>query len=87
MDQNSSLDVHKVFSFFLRLHPWHMEVPRTGVELELQLPAYTTDTAMWDLSRDRDLHHSSWQGWILNPLSEVRDQTCVRMDTSRFCYC
>ena len=25
-------------------HPWHMEVPRPGVELELQLPAYTTAT-------------------------------------------
>ena len=27
------------------------------------------------------LHHSSWQGWILNPLSEARDPTCVFMDT------
>ena len=28
------------FSFFLfGLHPWHMEVPRLGVESELQLPA------------------------------------------------
>jgi len=25
---------------FLGLHPWHMEVPRLGVELELQLLAY-----------------------------------------------
>ena len=31
---------------FLRPHPWHMEGPRLGVELELQLPAYTTATAM-----------------------------------------
>ena len=32
-----------IFSFFvfLGLHPWHMEVPRLGVEMELQLPAYT----------------------------------------------
>ena len=35
--------------------------------------AYTT--AMWDLSRSCDLHHCSWQCWILNPLSEARDQT------------
>ena len=30
-----------VFSFFvfLGLHPQHMEVPRQGVELELQLPS------------------------------------------------
>ena len=27
-----------------------MEVPRLGVKSELQLPAYTTATAMWDLS-------------------------------------
>ena len=25
--------------------PWHVEVPRLGVKLELQLPAYTTATA------------------------------------------
>jgi len=30
---------------FLGLHPWHTAVPRLGVELELQLPAYTTATA------------------------------------------
>ena len=35
-------------SFFLGLHLWHMEVPRLGVESELQLPAYTTATAMPD---------------------------------------
>ena len=33
---------------FLGLHLWHMEVPRLGVQLELQLPAYTTATAMPD---------------------------------------
>ena len=26
---------------FLGLHPWHMELPGLGVELELQLPAYS----------------------------------------------
>ena len=31
-----------------------MEVPRLGVELELQLPAYTTATATWDPSRTCD---------------------------------
>ena len=30
-----------------------------------------------------DLHHSSWQRWILNPLNEARDQTGVLMDTSQ----
>ena len=35
---------HTFFFFFLR-HPWHMEVPRLGVESELLLPAYPTATA------------------------------------------
>ena len=32
------------FFVFLGLHPQHMEVPRLGTKLELQLPAYTTAT-------------------------------------------
>ena len=47
------------FSFgFLGPHPEHMEVPRPGADLELQLPACTTATAMWDPSRICDLPHS-----------------------------
>ena len=57
-----------------------MEVPGLGIELELQLLAYTTATATQDLSHIFDLHHSSWQCWILNPLSQARDQTCILMD-------
>ena len=34
--------------------------------------AYTTATAMPDPSRLCDLHHSSWQCWILDPLSKAR---------------
>ena len=63
-----------------------MEVPRLGVELELQLPAYATDTAMPDLSCICYLHHSSPQGQILNPLREARDQTLVLMDTRQVHY-
>ena len=63
-----------------------MEVPRLGVELELQPPAYTTATAMPDPSCIRDLHHSSPHHQILNPLREARDRTHVLMDTSRVCY-
>ena len=36
--------------FFLGLHPWRVEVPWVGVELELQLPAHTTATATPDPS-------------------------------------
>ena len=69
---------------FLGPHPQHQEVPRLGVESELQLPAYATATATWDLSRICVLHYSSPQHWIPNPLSEARDQTCIFMDTSQF---
>ena len=34
------------YFIFLGLYLWRMEVPRLGVELELQLLAYTTVTAM-----------------------------------------
>ena len=36
-----------------------MEVPRLGVESELQLLAYTTATATWDPSGICDIHHCS----------------------------
>ena len=55
---------------FLGPHPQHMEVPRPGVGLELQLPA--TATAMPDLSLLCHLHHSSQQLWIPDPMSKVR---------------
>ena len=60
---------------FLRPHLQHMEVPRLGVKLELQLLAYTTATATPDLSHVCDLRQSSGQHRILNPLSEARDRT------------
>ena len=61
-----------------------MEVPRLGVESELQLPAYAAATATWDPSY---VYDHSWQRWILNPLSEARDQTRILMDTSWVCSC
>ena len=78
------------FSFLFAIlgpHPQHGEVPRLGVELELQLPAYVTGTATQDLSCICDPHHSSWWRWILNPLSKARDWTRVLMDTSQFHFC
>ena len=58
-----------------------------GVESELQLLAYATATAIRDLSRVRNLHHSSWQRRILNTLSEARDRTHNLMVTSWICFC
>ena len=49
-----------------------------------QVPAYAT--AMPDPSPVCDLHHSSQQRQILDPLSEARDGTCILMDTSWVCY-
>ena len=69
--------------FFLGPHLWHMEVPRVGVELELQLPALATATARRDLSHVCDLHHSSQQRRILNSLSRApRDWAWILMDIS-----
>ena len=72
--------------FFLSFsgpHPQHKEVPRLGMDSELQLPAYTTATATWDSSCICDLRHSSQQRRILNPQSRARDRTRIPMDTSR----
>ena len=67
---------------FLGPHLWHMEAPRPGVQLELQLPAYAS--AMPDLSHVCDLYHSSWQRWILNPLSEALDGTIKKAIKTKF---
>ena len=68
---------------FLGLYPSYMEVPRLGVQWELQLPA----TATQDPSHVCDLQHSSQQHWIINPLSEARDRTCNLMITSQIHFC
>ena len=77
---------HYLF-IFLGPHLRHMEVPRLGVQSELQLPGYTTVTAMQDPSHICDLHHSSRNRQILNPLGEARDQTHNLLFPSwiRFC--
>ena len=64
-----------------------MEVPRLGVDLEQQLSAYTTATAMPDPSLIWDLYHSSQQHRIRNPLSDARDGTWNLMVPSRICFC
>ena len=63
-----------------------MEIPRLGVQSELQLPAYTTATATPDPSHVCDLHHCSQQCRILNPLSKARNWICILIDTSQICF-
>ena len=74
------------FFFFKGPNPRHMEVPRPGVKSELRQLAYTTATATRDPSHVCDLHHSSWQCRIPDPLREARDQTRTLMDTSRILF-
>ena len=64
-----------------------MEVPRLGVELELQLMAYATAAAVPDPSHICDLYHSSQQWPIFKPLSKARGGTHVLMDTHWVHYC
>ena len=60
------------YSFwFLGSHLWHAEVPRLGVESELQLLASTTATAMPDPeSTERG------QGWNLHPHGSSQVHYC-----------
>ena len=72
----SSVHVIKLSFFFFRLHLQHMEVSSLGVTSELQLLAYAIAavTAMQDPSCIYDLHYSSQQRQILNPLTKARDR-------------
>ena len=83
-----ALEKNNLFPFFnyfcfLGVHSWHVEVPRLGVESELQLLVYTTATATQDLSCVCDLHHSSCQRQIPDPLYEAWYQTHILMVTSQ----
>ena len=71
-------------SFFLGPYPRYMEVPRLGLESELQLLAYATATATSDTSRFCDLHCSSAQCRILNPLSKARTKPASSWILVRF---
>ena len=55
-----------------------MEVPRLGVQSEPQLLAYATVC---------DLHDSSWQHQILNPVREAGNRICVLMDAGQIRFC
>ena len=70
-----TLSIDFFFLVFFRAMPVAYGRSQAGVKLELQLPAYATTTAMPDLNCICDLDHRSQQHWILNPLSEARDQT------------
>ena len=64
---------------FIGTHLRHMEVPRLGVQSELQLLAYTRATETSDLSRVCDLRHISRPHRILNPLERGQGSNCNLM--------
>ena len=67
------INLLRKFFFFSRATGRAYGVPGLRVESELQLLAYTSAITTPDPSRVFDLHHSSPQRQILNPLSEARD--------------
>ena len=65
------------YFYFYCFRASSVEVPRLGVESELQKLASTTATATPDPSRVCKLQHIARQGQILNPLSEARGRTHI----------
>ena len=74
------------FFFFLGPQPQCTEVPRLGVELELQVPAYAIAAATQDPSHVCDLHHSSQQHWILNHWAKPGIETASSWWLVRFVF-
>ena len=68
---------------FLGLHPWHMDVPRLGVELELQLLAYTTAQDNARSLTEQGQSKESTSSWMLVgfisavPHKELPIQLCL----------
>ena len=67
------------FFFLLGLYPRHMEVPRRGVQPELQLLA----TATAPRAASATYTTGQRQSWIPHTLSESRNRTSILMDTSQ----
>ena len=75
-DMKNLESCNTVFTYLFCLlgpHLRHMEVPRLGVEVEVQLPVCTPAAAMPDSSLICNPHRGSQQHRIRNPLSEARD--------------
>ena len=71
-----------IFIFLCRLHLWHMEAPRLGVQIRASAAGlhHSHSHSQGGLSLECNLHHSSRQHRILKPPSGARDQTCILMD-------
>ena len=82
------------FFFFLSLFFLLFRAAPTGYggsqargQIGATATAQATATVTPDLSLVCNLYCSSWQRWILNPLSEARHRTHNLMVASRICFC
>ena len=64
-----------------------MEISSLGVNQSYSCPPSPQPQQLQDPSCIYELHHSSWQCRILNPLSEARDPTPILVDTSQIRFC
>ena len=87
-ENNTNIQLPAFFFFFVFSgpHPQLMEIPRLQVKLELQAASLHHSHSNMGSETCCDLHHSSRQQWILNPLSKARDPTQVLTDTSQLHY-
>ena len=69
-------------AFFFRAAPSAYFTSWARGQIGATVASLHHSTAMWDPSHVYDLHHSSWQHWILDPLSKDRDSACIFMDAS-----
>ena len=71
------LNLYVLFYFIFDLFAFSRATPAAYGDSQVrgQIRAYTRATATQDPSHICNLHHSSRQHWILNPLSKARDQT------------
>ena len=83
------IEVFLHFFFPFKAIPTAYGGSQVGVQPELQLPTYSTATATatQDLSHICDLHQSSRQSRIPNPLSGAWDGTCNLMVPSQIHFC
>ena len=76
-----------LFLFFglLGPYPWRTEFPRLRGQNQSYSckPPCTTATAVVDPKGICNLHHSSLQRWVPDPLIKARDWTHILMETSR----
>ena len=70
------------FFWLFRTIPLQMEFPGYGWHWSCSLQPTPLPQQHRILATSTNLHRSSCQHQILNPLSEARDQTCVLKDTS-----